>query len=92
MYIKYGGVFVIFIVSVSYLTSIKHCLQIFVDGQDIREVMLESLRKCIGVVPQDTVSVVLLSNIFLLFQTSCLSCELNLVIFCSCKNMYPNMT
>ncbi|XP_074585333.1 ABC transporter B family member 25, mitochondrial [Curcuma longa] len=28
---------------------------IFVDGQDIREVTLESLRKCIGVVPQDTV-------------------------------------
>ncbi|WOK95890.1 ABC transporter B family member 25, mitochondrial [Canna indica] len=26
-----------------------------VDGQDIREVTLESLRKCIGVVPQDTV-------------------------------------
>nr|XP_010921213.1 ABC transporter B family member 25, mitochondrial [Elaeis guineensis] len=26
-----------------------------IDGQDIREVMLESLRKCIGVVPQDTV-------------------------------------
>ena len=30
--------------------------QIRIDGQDIREVMLESLRKCIGVVPQDTVS------------------------------------
>ncbi|CAL9748665.1 unnamed protein product [Musa acuminata subsp. burmannicoides] len=28
---------------------------IWVDGQDIREVTLESLRKCIGVVPQDTV-------------------------------------
>ncbi|KAG1371456.1 ABC transporter B family member 25 [Cocos nucifera] len=26
-----------------------------IDGQDIREVTLESLRKCIGVVPQDTV-------------------------------------
>ncbi|XP_042381475.1 ABC transporter B family member 25, mitochondrial-like isoform X2 [Zingiber officinale] len=28
---------------------------IFVDGQDIREVTLKSLRECIGVVPQDTV-------------------------------------
>ncbi|URD92024.1 ABC transporter transmembrane region [Musa troglodytarum] len=28
---------------------------IWVDGQNIREVTLESLRKCIGVVPQDTV-------------------------------------
>ncbi|KAG6513286.1 hypothetical protein ZIOFF_023599 [Zingiber officinale] len=37
-----------------YLTLIKH-LQIFVDGQDIREVTLKSLRECIGVVPQDTV-------------------------------------
>lgn len=30
--------------------------QIRIDGQDIREVTLESLRKSIGVVPQDTVS------------------------------------
>lgn len=31
-------------------------LQIRIDGQDIRGVTLESLRKSIGVVPQDTVS------------------------------------
>jgi ABC-type multidrug transport system fused ATPase/permease subunit len=31
-------------------------LQIKIDDQDIREVTLESLRKSIGVVPQDTVS------------------------------------
>lgn len=30
-------------------------LQIKIDGQDIREITLESLRKSIGVVPQDTV-------------------------------------
>jgi len=39
------------------LTSLKVLpfLQIRIDGQDIRDVTLESLRKCIGVVPQDTV-------------------------------------
>jgi ABC-type transport system involved in Fe-S cluster assembly fused permease/ATPase subunit len=26
-----------------------------VDGQDVRDLTLESLRRCIGVVPQDTV-------------------------------------
>lgn len=31
------------------------CGQIRIDGQDIRDVTLESLRKSIGVVPQDTV-------------------------------------
>jgi len=31
-------------------------LQIKIDDQDIRDVTLESLRKSIGVVPQDTVS------------------------------------
>lgn len=32
------------------------CWQIRIDGQDVREVTLESLRKSMGVVPQDTVS------------------------------------
>lgn len=39
-----------------YLTLMKLFLQIRVDGQDVREVTLESLRRCMGVVPQDTVS------------------------------------
>lgn len=30
--------------------------QIKIDGQDIRDLTLESVRKSIGVVPQDTVS------------------------------------
>ncbi|TXG46829.1 hypothetical protein EZV62_026123 [Acer yangbiense] len=37
------------------LTALRPCDKIKIDGQDIREVTLESLRKSIGVVPQDTV-------------------------------------
>lgn len=35
------------------------CWQIRIDGQDIRGVTLESLRKHLGVVPQDTVSLLI---------------------------------
>lgn len=40
----------------SLLLIFSRTLQIKIDNQDIREVTLESLRKSIGVVPQDTVS------------------------------------
>ncbi|XP_028552883.1 ABC transporter B family member 25, mitochondrial isoform X1 [Dendrobium catenatum] len=40
-----------------FLLNVYHIpfLQIQIDGQEIRDLSLESLRKCIGVVPQDTV-------------------------------------
>lgn len=48
------------------------CWQIKIDGQDIREVTLESLRKSIGVVPQDTVSCHKLSSlIFSMVPAKC---------------------
>lgn len=48
------------------------CWQIKIDGQDIRKVTLKSLRKSIGVVPQDTVSCHKLSSlIFSMVPAKC---------------------
>lgn len=38
------------------------------DGQDVRDVTLDSLRKCIGVVPQDTVCYAFVTGVWDLIQ------------------------
>lgn len=55
MYLLYRFVYCLPLTSLYYNVLLLFTLQIKIDGQDISEVTLESLRKTIGVVPQDTV-------------------------------------